>query len=80
MSTQISLKLSDKMMEEAQKYAESKGYDSLQDFIRETMREKLFEGEELTGAHTYLASHSSLAKDWLTKDEDEAWSHLQKEK
>ena len=24
----------------------------------------------------YLASHKSLAKDWLTKAEDEAWKHL----
>ena len=25
---------------------------------------------------TYLASESSLAKDWLTKEEDEAWKNL----
>lgn len=24
----------------------------------------------------YLASHKSLAKDWLSKEEDEAWKHL----
>ena len=25
---------------------------------------------------TYLASESSLAKDWMTKEEDEAWKKL----
>ena len=28
------------------------------------------------GALTYVMSESSLAKDWLTKEEDEAWKHL----
>jgi len=25
---------------------------------------------------TYIMSESSLAKDWLTEEEDEAWKHL----
>ncbi len=25
---------------------------------------------------SFLLSHKSLAKDWLTKEEDEAWKHL----
>ncbi len=80
MSTQISLKLSDKMIKVARKEAERKGYDSLQDFIRESLREKLFEKEELVnGLLTYKASEKSLAKNWLTKEEDKAWAHLQKE-
>ena len=35
--------------------------------------------EELDGKLTYLASEKSLARDWLLKEEDEAWAHLQKE-
>jgi AbrB family looped-hinge helix DNA binding protein len=27
-----------------------------------------------------ILSEKSLAKDWLTKEEDKAWAHLQKEK
>ncbi|HIH15658.1 MAG TPA: hypothetical protein HA360_01305 [Nanoarchaeota archaeon] len=80
MSTQISIKLSDKMYKSAKQFADKKGFDSLQDFIRETLREKLFEGESLSGKNTALASQKSLAKNWLKKEEDEAWKHLQKGK
>ncbi len=79
MCTQISIKLSDKMFDTAKGYIDSHGYDSLQDFIRETLREKLFEEEDLDGKFTYLASEKSLARDWLSREEDEAWAHLQKE-
>lgn len=79
MGTQISLKLSKKMFSKAKQYADNQGFDSLQDFIRELMREKLFEDETISGVQTYLASESSLGKQWLTKEEDEAWAHLQKE-
>jgi hypothetical protein len=80
MSTQISIKLSDKMLDLAKDYAEEFGYDSVQDFIRETLREKLFGDELMTGKMTSLASEKSLSRDWLSKEEDEAWAHLQKEK
>lgn len=44
------------------------------------IREKLFESkEELRGILTSIASEKSLAKNWLRKEEDEAWEHLQKE-
>ena len=76
---QISLKLSDKMFDSAKGYIETHGFDNLQDFIRETLREKLFEKEEVKGKLTYLASEKSLAKNWMSKEEDEAWAHLQKE-
>jgi len=79
MGTQISIKLSDKMLDNAKDYVNQHGYDSLQDFIRETLREKLFEEEELSSKLTYLASEKALAKNWLSKEEDEAWAHLQKE-
>ncbi len=79
MSTQISLKLSDKMFNTAKSCADSLGFDNLQDFIRELIREKLFEDESLNGLQTYLASEESLAKNWLSKEEDQAWAHLQKE-
>lgn len=79
MGTQISIKLSEKMFDSAKSYAEMYGYDSLQDFIRQTIREKLFENEGLNGKQTYLASENSLARNWLLKEEDEAWAHLQKE-
>ncbi|MFT4297974.1 MAG: hypothetical protein ACMXX5_02170 [Candidatus Woesearchaeota archaeon] len=81
MSTQISLKLSDKMFNAAKAFSNLKGFDSLQDFIRETIREKLFdeENENIGGLYTYKASEETLAKNWLVAEEDKAWEHLQKE-
>ncbi len=81
MSTQISLKLSDKMIQASKEYIELKGYDCLQDFIRELIREKLFEqdNENIGGMFTYKASEKSLAKKWLSKKEDKEWQHLEKE-
>ena len=79
MNTQISLKLPEKMLTVARVYAKSYGYSNLQEFIRETLREKLFENEAFGGMHTYKAAESSLAKNWLTKEEDAAWAHLQEE-
>ncbi|MFP4112322.1 MAG: ribbon-helix-helix domain-containing protein [Candidatus Woesearchaeota archaeon] len=79
MGTQISLKLSEKMIKAAKEYSESHGYDNLQDFIREVLRERLFEKESLKGLYTYLASEDSLKKAWLSKEEDKAWDYLQKE-
>ncbi len=75
---QISLKLPDRLLFSAKTYAEEHGYGNLQDFIRELIREKLFDKEELLSGHqTYFASEKALAKTWLSKQEDEAWAHLQ---
>ncbi|MBI4142214.1 hypothetical protein HY484_04775 [Candidatus Woesearchaeota archaeon] len=38
---------------------------------------KLFENESFGGILTYKASEQILAKNWLTKEEDNAWVHLQ---
>ncbi|MFO8077964.1 MAG: hypothetical protein R6U21_04930 [Thermoplasmatota archaeon] len=82
MGTQISLKLSERMFSSAKKYSKRHGFDSLQDFIRELLRERLFEreAEVFGGFSTYKASEEALARTWLSKEEDKAWEHLQKEK
>ena len=81
MGTQISLKLSDKTHASAKAYAEAHGFDNLQNFIRELIRERLFEKETeiFGGFSTYLASEESLARYWLSPEEDDAWAHLQRE-
>ena len=38
--------------------------------------EKIFNYEEVDVLLTEIASEKVLAKDWLTKDEDEAWKDL----
>jgi len=79
MGTQISLQLSDRLYSRLNTYIESHGYDTLQDFIRELIRERLFEKETESygGIFTSMASEESLARNWLSKEEDEAWAHLQ---
>jgi len=37
-------------------------------------------GKKFGGKFTYLASEEALAKNWLSKEEDKAWEHLQGEK
>ncbi len=82
MGTQISLKLSDRIYSSAKVYLEIHGFDTMQDFIRELIRERLFEGETevLGGLSTSMASEESLARTWLSSEEDEAWASLQEEK
>ena len=74
MGTQISLKLSDKMFTKTKEYVEKKGYESTQDFIRELIRQRIFESASIKS--TAIASESVLGKIWNTQEEDEAWKHL----
>ena len=50
------------------------------DFIQFLKRKHLCQNsldmEPINSLETVLLSESSLAKDWLTKEEDEAWQHL----
>jgi Arc/MetJ-type ribon-helix-helix transcriptional regulator len=48
MTTQINLRLSESMLTLVRKHSESKGFENIQDFIRETIREKIFGEPELT--------------------------------
>lgn len=81
MGTQISIKFSDEMLKRTKVSAKKAGFDSLQNFIRELLRQKLFEQdfEVIGGIYTYKASEKALARNWLRKGEDEAWKHLQRE-
>jgi len=45
MNAQINVRLPQKMLVAAKSQAEKHGFQSLQDFIRETIRERLFEPE-----------------------------------
>ena len=38
--------------------------------------ETVLEGELFDKVQTHFASEKTLAKDWLTKEEDEAWKSL----
>lgn len=43
MNKQINLRMPKKLFDEAAKYSKKHGYGNVQDFIKETLREKLFE-------------------------------------
>ena len=47
MTTQVNLKFQDNFFNMAKDYAESKGYMSVQEFIREAVRDKLFDDLEI---------------------------------
>jgi hypothetical protein len=48
MNTQINIRLPEKILVSARSYAEKHGFGTLQDFIKETVREKLFEETGIT--------------------------------
>ncbi|MBI4447464.1 hypothetical protein HY643_00640 [Candidatus Woesearchaeota archaeon] len=48
MHTQVNVRFPEKLLSSAKSYAEENGFGTLQDFIKETVREKLFEKEGLT--------------------------------
>ena len=48
MTTQINIRLSDSMLAQARRHSEKNGFDNIQDFFRETIREKLHPEPDLT--------------------------------
>lgn len=48
MNSQINLRLPESMLASAKAYVEKYGYGSIQEFIKETLREKLFEEPEIS--------------------------------
>jgi metal-responsive CopG/Arc/MetJ family transcriptional regulator len=56
MVIQINLRMNDKLHSQIKEYSETFGYENLQDFIREVMREKVFESNDLTEREIGYAS------------------------
>ncbi len=48
MNSQINIRLPEKMLVSAQNYANKHGFNSIQELIKETMREKIFEEETIS--------------------------------
>jgi len=72
MNKQINLRLPDSLLKSATKYAEKHGFGSVQDFIKETLREKLF-GPEFTKEEMALAKkiYDVTEKNNLWRSEEE---------
>jgi hypothetical protein len=62
MSIQINLRISDKMYAAVKRYAQSNGFSNIQDFIRESVRERVY-GSTLTKEELGLARKLSQAVD-----------------
>lgn len=48
MNTQINLRLSDELLEQSKEYAQKYGFGNVQELIKESLREKLFEKPMIT--------------------------------
>ena len=48
MNTQINLRMPQKLLSSVKSYSNKHGYGSVQDFIKETIREKLFDKSEIS--------------------------------
>lgn len=54
MGTQINLRLSDELLLKAQDYSTKHGFDNVQEFIKETIRERLFNEPSMSDAELKL--------------------------
>jgi Arc/MetJ-type ribon-helix-helix transcriptional regulator len=54
MNSQVNVRFPDNLLDSAKEYAASSGYGTVQDFIRETVREKVFEDKEMTSQEKQL--------------------------
>jgi len=54
MNAQINLRMPDKLLATAKEYAEEYGFSNVQDFIKETIREKLYEEGEFSSEELEL--------------------------
>ncbi|MBS3142281.1 hypothetical protein J4464_02740 [Candidatus Woesearchaeota archaeon] len=48
MNTQINVRIPQKLLSSVRSYSDEHGYGSVQDFIKETIREKLFDEPEIS--------------------------------
>jgi hypothetical protein len=75
---QINFKIQQNFYDIANDYCEQYGYSNIQELLRESLREKVFGNEKISGKFTSKASEKTLSKNWLNEEEDKAWEHLQK--
>ena len=82
MNTQINLRLPEKMLVSAQTYVEKHGCNTVQDFIKELMREKLFEEPKISKEELTLVKKliEASEKKNLYGTEAELFSKLRRQK
>ncbi len=63
MTIQLNLRMNEKLFTGAKTYAEELGYENIQDFIREMIREKVFEENKLTSKELELTQRIEKISD-----------------
>lgn len=63
MNTQINIRLPNNILLPAKAYAEKYGYGTIQDFIKETVREKLFDEPKITKEELILVKKLAEASE-----------------
>lgn len=54
MGEQINVRMSEQMLSSAKNYAKANGFDNVQELIKETLREKLFESSQISSKELTL--------------------------
>ena len=80
MTQQISLRLPENILKNANEYAEVHGFGSIQDFIREVLREKLFDEPNISEEESILVQKLAEAsnKKNLYGTEEELFKKLKR--
>jgi len=63
MNSQVNVRMSDELLDKAQDQASSLGFSSVQEFIRETVREKVFGEATLSSKELLLVKKLVVAMD-----------------
>ena len=79
MTTQINLKFQDNFFELAKRYADSKGYLSIQELVREALREKIFDDIEINEEYKKILK-SKDANTFNSVDQSKKFIDSMKEK
>jgi len=71
---QINLKLPEDFVKAAENYAKKFGFRNIQELAASSMREKIFAKKQIN--ENIFADEELLAKNWLSKEDNEAWKDL----
>jgi len=80
MNTQINLRISDELLDNAREYAKKHGFGNVQDLIKESLREKVFEEPDITKEEIQLVKRfiEASKKKNLYSTEEELFKRLRK--
>lgn len=80
MNTQINIRMPQKILSSAMSYSEEHGFGSVQEFIKETIREKLFDEPEITKKELELVKKLAVVSEKrnLYGTEDELFQKLRR--